>query len=689
MKLLNTAIIRLSLVLLAGIFTGFHSSLPLSWLLFLLAGLFILFIFVFFRAEKLLLQDMSFGSSCFCLFFLLGIVTVQLHQPENQYRHYSNLIPEPEPAIVVNIIEVLKPDLYRNRYIAEVLKVNASRTHGKLLLLQPKDAADLQPGESYLITSGLAPIPKPLNPQQFNYRDFMANRGILFQTAPSPAGIMPLNAREQAPEQRIENFREELMGKLREQHFGKEELAVIQALLLGQRRDLSPKTQENFAAAGVMHILAVSGLHVGIILLLLNSLLGFLVHLPGGRYIKTILLLLLLWAYALLAGLTPSVVRAVCMFSFVAVGMQLKRQTSVLNSLFLSLMFLLLLRPHWALEVGFQLSYLAVFSIVLLQPLLYNLYVPKYRLLKYFWSLLTVTLAAQLGVMPLSLYYFHQFPGLFFLSNLVILPFLGTILGVGILVLLLTAMNLLPEVLARGFNFLIAQLNKFVAWVAEQENFLFQELQFSLLQLLAFYALLLMIILLVKGFPLKRLSLLLALFICLQGGLIYESFEKNAPELIVFHKSRHTAIGQKQNRHLELMHNLGDSVWGQGFVKNYNLERGIITEGSEKLRNIYHWEGELLLVIDSSAVYQVQGLQPKKIVLTGSPEINLERLLGDLEPDEIIADGSNYRSYVNRWRETCRKRKIPFHYTGEKGSYILRKRPDRFLKPVRSGTINL
>jgi len=276
------------------------------------------------------------------------------------------------------------------------------------------------------------------------------------------------------------------------------------------------------------------------------------------------------------------------------------------------------------------------------------------------------------GVMPLSLYYFHQFPGLFFISNLVILPFLGMLLGMGLLIIILSMLDLLPKLLSRIFDSLIQLLNDFVEWVAQQESFLFQDIPFSLIHLIAIYALLMMLLPLLKGWTVKRIYLLLGGIICLQGAVIYEEIGNNDREFIIFHKNRHTVLGLKQKRQLMLQHNLKTSAREEGFVRNYNLTRGTSIRDSAALQNVLYWKNELLLLIDSTSTYRIPGLQPERILLTGSPNINLERLLRDLKPREIIADGSNYRSYVNRWRETCRKKKIPFHYTGEKGSYILK-----------------
>ena len=491
MRLVNTAIIRLTLFLLAGIFTGFQFSPPLDLLYFLLAGGFVIFAISFLRAKKLLLQDSLFGLSAALLFFLLGFGSAQLHQPRNQDLHYSNLLPSEEISLVASLTEKLKPSQFENKYLAEVKQVNGKKSFGKILLLLPRDIMNFQVGDQLAVSSSLEPIPTALNPQQFDYRKFMENRGILFQISPSEEEVLLLDHRQETFAGNIEAIHSRIEAKLKEHNFEKEELAIVQALILGQRRDISSETYGNFIDAGVVHILAVSGLHVGLILMILNFLLSPLDRIKRGWFLKICLLLLFLWSYAALAGLSPSVVRAVSMFSFVAVGMQLKRQTSVLNTLFLSLMLLLLVRPQWLFEVGFQLSYLAVFSIVLLQPMLASLFWPENRILKYLWNLFTVTLAAQIGVMPLSLFYFHQFPGLFFLSNMIILPFLGILMGLGILVICLALLNCLPSILAESLNLSIKLLNELVNLVAQQEEFLFREIPFSLPMLFAFYILLL------------------------------------------------------------------------------------------------------------------------------------------------------------------------------------------------------
>ena len=161
--------------------------------------------------------------------------------------------------------------------------------------------------------------------------------------------------------------------------------------------------------------------------------------------------------------------------------MNLKRPTNIYNTLAISMFIILLFKPLFIFDVGFQLSYMAVFAIVSIDPYLYKLWKPKYWLIKVYWHTLTITISAQLGILPLSLYYFHQFPALFFLTNLLIIPVLGIILGFGILVILLAVLKILPPFLVSLFGGSIDVMNTIVDWVAKQEPFLFKDIPFNFL----------------------------------------------------------------------------------------------------------------------------------------------------------------------------------------------------------------
>ncbi|HSP39871.1 MAG TPA: ComEC/Rec2 family competence protein [Gillisia sp.] len=673
--MLNFTIIKLALCVMLGVMLGFYLELPVNLLfvpfIILLAG----FLFAYFRSRRLFLQDMAFGIPVYLLFIFFGITTTTLQNPRNIPSHYIHLLQDKTEVSMVtgDISEKLKPGLFHDKYILSVKEINKLPVTGKILLNITRDTltASYEVGQKLVVAGEIRNINSPLNPYQFDYRRHMEKLGVHGQMNSDPEEVLTLAGRTNGIRDVAGNIREGIISRLRTHDFGPDELAIIQALLLGQRQEISQEIYSNYAAAGVIHILAVSGLHVGIILLLLNQLLKPLERVRFGRILKMLGLLVLLWGFALLAGLSPSVVRAVSMFSFVAIGMQLKRRTSVLNTLFMSLMILLLINPGFLLQVGFQLSYAAVFSIVLIQPHIYKVYKGESKIIRYFWGILSVTIAAQLGVLPLSLFYFNQFPGLFFISNLVILPFLGLILGLGILVLLLARLDLLPAILADLFGWMIGTLNDFVSWAASNEKFIFENIGFSLLLCLVSYLMVIAFINLLKTPRPRSIVLLLGSVITFQLALFYEKYISVPEEFVVFHKSRNTVLAEKRNDLLSLHHDLEEPPPSYSFIKDYSTHRNINLIESGPLVNIIDWRSRRILRIDNNGIYDIPGLSPNIILVTNSPQINMERLLGVHSPKVIIADGSNYPSFIKQWRKTAEENGIRFHATGTDGAFIM------------------
>jgi len=235
------------------------------------------------------------------------------------------------------------------------------------------------------------------------------------------------------------------------------------------------------------------------------------------------------------------------MFSIVAIALNLKRPTNIYNTLAISMFVILLIKPLFLFDVGFQLSYLAVFSIVAIDPFLFRLWQPKNKIISFYWHTLTITIAAQFGIIPVSLFYFHQFPGLFFISNLIIIPFLGVILGFGILVILLAVLNSLPQNIADAFGWVISLMNKFVNWVSKQDAFLFKDIAFSLLYVIVSYVLITTFFKLIFKRSYSNLKLFLIAILVAQVAFIYQAFNKPSNEFIVFHKSRFSLLGKTLN----------------------------------------------------------------------------------------------------------------------------------------------
>tara|TARA_E500000318_G_scaffold55178_1_gene51301 strand:- start:3579 stop:5585 length:2007 start_codon:yes stop_codon:yes gene_type:complete len=600
----------------------------------------------------------------------LGILVVGIFMNRGMSHHYTRLDLNKEKAWQVKVIEVLKPNNYSQRYVTQIIAADDKLASGKLLLSLTVDSTikELQVDDQLLIHTKPESIRPPSNPHQFDYRSYLEKQGIQHQIRTDFASIITKVSAHKTLFGVASKFREHIISKLKEKDFGAEEMGVIQALLLGKRDDISENTYNNYKNAGAVHILAVSGLHVGIILFLLEFMLSPLEGLPKGKILKLITVVLLLWGYALVAGLSPSIVRAVTMFSFVAYALHLNRPTNSFNIIALSMLFIVLVKPLFLFQVGFQLSYAAVFAIVWIYPKLQKLWFPENIIIRKTWQLLSVSVAAQLGVLPISLFYFHQFPALFFISNLLVIPFLGLILGSGILVIILALIDSLPQFVVDNFNWTIKMMNSVIGWVAKQEGFIIKNIPFDSVQLLLGCLIITALVVFLSKPKWKAVLVLFGGIIAFQSWIIWNQVQLYQKEVVILaHRSRNTVLLNQLGDSLSII--TSDSANIGTIATNYAIAERIQNIDTVQLKNSYQIGQKKLFVLDSLAILPLEE-QLDYLLLTQSPKYNLERLLDSIKPKKIFADGSNYPSLVKKWKLTCAQKEIPFHYTGEKGYYI-------------------
>jgi competence protein ComEC len=677
MKLLNFTIIKLTICLVIGILIGYFYNIPLHFILYVLSSLIIVLTTSYFFSKKQFIKTIWFGLFAFLTMCFIGVLTAQLHNKKNYSNHYSKFISSQNDSIktiTFRIRDVLKPSQFYDKYIIDVLKEDEIYVSGKSILNVEKDSLKkaLSVDDVFITKTIFRDVIPPLNPSQFNYKNYLEKQYIYHQLFIENNALFEVKTDQQTLFGIANKIRDYINLKLKPYNFKPDELAIINAILLGQRQDISEEVYSNYTNAGAIHILAISGLHIGIILMILSFILKPFERLRHGIFIKTLLLIIILWSFAIIAGLSASVTRAVTMFSIVAIGMNLKRPTNIYNTLAISIFILLLFKPLFLFDVGFQLSYMAVFGIVSIDPHLKTLWKPKYYITKKIWETIRITFAAQLGILPISLYYFHQFPGLFFLSNLLIVPFLGIILGLGILVILLAALNSLPNILALSFGYAISVMNAIIEWVAQQQQFLFKNISFNVLSIIASYLLIFTLVRFCINRNYKRLIFLFISIIIGQSLFIYSKFESQKNQFLVFHKSRFTLLGNKSHNKMIFASNFDSLLQKKDkIMTNYLIENNLKKPQKDSLQSIYILGNKKLLVIDSLGVFNVKSFKPDFILLRNSPKINLNRIIDSLHPSVIIADGSNYKTYTERWKATSKKRKIPFHLTSEKGAFIM------------------
>lgn len=672
MPLLQFIPIRLTFALALGIFLGYHLQInPWISISVIILCLMVMSPRLEIRYSK---RGTLFGWLALLACCFLGILSVSLAAPSNQPNHFSHRLEAKEQYWQMRIREVLRPSDYQSSYIADVISVDGTYGRGKMLLsLPPLPSMRLLRAGDLIVAHGQSKVIKPPpNPHGFDYSSYMESLGVNRQLKLGKGKFALQPPLHQGIKEKASDLREDIGNALKQSGMAEEARSVVQALLLGQRKQLDKEIYEQYKDAGAVHILAVSGLHIGILLFFLQWILKPLDRIPYGKESRLTILVVLLWGYALLAGFSASVVRAVSMFSFVAYALYLKRPSNSFNILALSMFFILLVIDAKLLfQAGFQLSYTAVLSIVWIYPKLDKVLAGRNRFVRKVWQIFSLSLAAQLGVLPISLYYFHQFPGLFFLSNLLIIPVLGIILGMGFLLMFLALLGSLPQLLLYLFEGSVLLMNRAVAFIAGQEMFVFRDITFDLTDLFLSF---LLIWALVVSLSTKKAKLFLIVFLLYQSlGMLRHYQQSRDNSLVVLHQNRQSLVVHKRGHTADVytdLNNIRDSIILPG---DYFLGERIASYQLAALPKYLEFDTHRFLVADSldSRPFSINKGDTVKLLLRQSPRVNLDRWLEDLKPSLVVADGSNYHSYVRRWERSCERMAIPFHYTGDAGALVL------------------
>ncbi len=410
-----------------------------------------------------------FPVLAYSLLISMGFLFTFLRDVTNDPRHLLHQGRIEGYLGIVDDLDQQKPNTFANRIsIAAVRKDSTYIPATGEVIIYHKLSENLQPGEVVWIQGGPAVIPPPKNPNEFNYHRFLANQQI-YHSHFVDNKVERLGKRNHSPINNwILRLRSNIQDKMDQHILTPHSNQIAKALLLGQNKYLDKEVSEAYVTAGTMHVLAVSGLHVGIVY-------GFFFlflkphQLPGHKRILYLsFLILIIWTYALVTGMSPSVLRAATMFTLISLAQMKARRPSIYNSLALSALILMVFDPYIVYSVGFQLSYLAVLGIVLLQPKISQLWQPSGKVTKYFWDITSAGISAQLATFPISAHYFHVFPTYFMFSNLLALPGAFLIMTFGVPFMLLSFVEPIARILGKIVDLLISAEN----WVM----FSFQEL---------------------------------------------------------------------------------------------------------------------------------------------------------------------------------------------------------------------
>jgi competence protein ComEC len=375
----------------------------------------------------------------------------------------------------LSIVEICEP-IIRKEKISKVtvnvnfLKINQKwiRTRGDAIIYIINDSYSklLCYGDRLIMNSQFIVPEGPQNPGGFDNRSYLKLKGIYYQTYVKSNHWRFIPGTSSNPLFHLALcWRDNLLMILRNNGIKGRELAVAGALLLGDVDDVDRPLLNDYASTGVIHILSVSGMHVGMIFLILEKLLAFFEKRKNGSWIKALVIVSFIWIYALITGLSPAVMRAAAMLSLIVSSRTMKRQPDILNILAASVILLLIWRPLLLADPGFQLSYLAVAGIVIFYKPVHNIYIPVNLILDKVWSIIAVSVAAQILTIPVCLYYFNQFPNYFIITNIIVIPLSNMIIYTGIMALAVGHIPWLSLVIARLLSVLVWTMNTIIHWI--------------------------------------------------------------------------------------------------------------------------------------------------------------------------------------------------------------------------------
>jgi len=634
------------------------------------------------------------GIALYLAFFVAGISLTQYHYSFSNKGYFANQLTKSN-YVEVQIVELPEEKPNSIKLIVEVEKVGDAQhhlmTHGLAVVYLQKDslARSLDYGDILLFKSVLKPIKSPQNPDEFDYKQYLSNNGILYQ-AYLRSGEWQIIARNEGDFLKSWAFsmRKYLLNELQRHHIVNAEFSVTAAMLLGVRNYLSPELRQAFAGAGAMHILCVSGLHVGIIFMILNAFLTFFDHLKKGRLMRTIIILSSIWIYAMITGFSPSVVRAATMFSFISIGQNIGRHVNIYNSLAASAFILLLFNPYLILDVGFQLSYAAVIAIVALQKPIQNLWAPRSLFLLKIWQLTTVSIAAQIGTAPLALYYFHSFPNYFLLTNLVVIPAAFIIFITGIMVLVFSWAGVLADYFAFLLSKMVYLLNAFIVGIQQLPYAVSRDIYISSWQLaiLILLSVFLSVMLIHRKRKLIYVNLsLIILFLVLD---VFQRAPKN--QFIVYQTGKYDYISYISD-HQEFAftekdvieypdlldyqvheHNIRSYI-RQRILRDLNNDEPITTANLKRLKQFVGFDSLIMAIIspENAHLNYDNSIDIDYLIITGNPDLDMTQLLDNYHCKLVIIAPSNSNLNNNKWQEVMRKRKVPFYIVKEQGAFVV------------------
>lgn len=683
--------LRLLLPLMAGIIMQWYSPLSLKQVLFIGAlGAVLFLLSLRLRGYHLFRFKWWYGLSLMILVLLTGAMIVHFRNITHHRKWFGHSLRD--SSFVVAVLSqppIEKQNTYKAN--ADVYAVvngdRPMRTTGSIIIYFQKQDDVLQRlkvGATIIFKNRLQPIKNPGNPGAFDYQRYCLFRGITHQVYLPAHGyvVKPMPAIA-GFERFVQESRLGVIEVLRKYLPDKREAAVAEALLIGYRDDIDRELLQAYVNTGVVHVIAISGMHLGLIYGLLILLLKPIRQRRHTKALSGIIILLVLWLFALLSGAGASILRSAVMFSFIVIGESIRRPVSVYHSLSASAFSLLCWNPFFLWDVGFQLSYAAVLSIVIFYKPVSNWFYSRYHVFNRIWKLLSVTIAAQILTIPLSAFHFHQVSNLFLVSNLVVVPLSAIILYSEIALVMLSFSETIATLAGKAVNWLLGLMNDYIGLVNNIPFVVSRDITFSLWDAV----LLFLVIACTAGWfmQMKKRMLfytLASLSVFCMIRFVESGLARKQHKIIVYNIPNQTSVDFIAGREVYFR---GDSAaLADPLLYSNHIQPGRVlwnVSPSDTLKKLkinspyYYFHGKRILLVDSTYSglnkHLDEPIELDLIILTKNVNIRISALHRLFRCSQYVFDGSNRLWKIHQWKNECDSLHLRRHSVPEDGAFVL------------------
>lgn len=624
--------------------------------------LFGLLILIYFGRDKYQFRKMI-GFNMILVFISSGILGCSVSLTKNIENHfYKSFLPKDK--LIGKVVEFENGDGKYNTIIFRVEHViNEYREKsvvGNLLCYIDKNTSGVSMGNKLIISPRIFPIKNSNNPGEFDAESYWETQNISEMTF-LKEGEVQLVETANYYSTFWYDWREYFKGVIQD-YVSDENLGVATALVLGDKSSLTKEKRAVFANSGAMHVLAVSGMHVGILLGFLQFVF-YRISILRRRNLYIYSALLIVWCFAFLTGLSASVFRAALMFTILAIGQLRGYSFFSLNALLFSGIVLLIIDANYLFNIGFQLSFLAMLGIVFFYKKIRSLIVIKHKWINYFWEGTSIGIAAQIGTLPISLYYFHQFPNYFILTNIGLLVLAGAALISAILLFVFHSIPIINELIGKIMDFVFYVLNGFVDWISGLPFSISTGFNPSWIHVLLLY----LSILSILYFNSKRnlfgfRTVSFFLFILSFGLLVQREMNKDLRELVVFNNYNKIVALKEKNSIYCFFNEKEDSQLEKTkfLIRGYGKQMGCTIKYIPVVSNkVFHLKDHFKLIASNNG-WELNYYEHKAFLIEKS---NLQK------DSSCLSIGGSWNKYISQEQVDITTFRSAFTLNPEKTNY--------------------